>query len=133
MLLIIILAIAFVVLLATGILVDNFTDWFDGFGCKFGSACVAVALVLAIIPAIIVHMNKDGDIATNTQRYNSLVYQYENNLYDNDNDVGKKELMGEIQKWNENLARGRVMENNKWLSIYFPKELYDNFDFIEIN
>ena len=40
-------------------------------------------------------------MAKKQQRYNSLVYQLENNLYDNDNDLGKKELYNEVREWNE--------------------------------
>ena len=55
----------------------------------------------------------------------------ENNLYDNDNDIGKKELMDEIHEWNGNLAYCKKIQRNFWVGIYYPN-VYDNFEFIPL-
>lgn len=73
----------------------------------------------------------NGKIAKNQQRYNSLVYQLENNLYDNDNDLGKKELYDQIQDWNEDLAEGKALQRDIWVGAFYPN-IYDEFDFIEL-
>ena len=73
----------------------------------------------------------DGYIASNMVRYDSLVYQYENNIYDNDNDLGKRELIADIQDWNEDLAAYRVNQKDFWIGVYIPN-IYDQFEFIEL-
>lgn len=65
------------------------------------------------------------------QRYESLTYQLENNLYDNDNEVGKKQLYDEIRQWNEDVAYGKKMQDNIWVGVFYP-HIYDEFELIEL-
>lgn len=88
--------------------------------------------IISVVFLCVNYIGIDGDVERNQIRYDSLMYQYENCLYDNDNDVGKKELMSEIQNWNEDLAWGKTMQRNPWIGIYIPN-VYDQFDFIELH
>ena len=89
-----------------------------------------VAVLASIIIFAVNYIGLDGYIEENKARYESLVYQYENELYDNDNDIGKKELMAETQDWNEDLARNKANQDNFWIGIYIP-DIFDQFEFIE--
>lgn len=73
-----------------------------------------------------------GEIAANQEIYNALIYQLENNVYDNDNDIGKRELYEQITEWNSDLARGKAMQHDFWYGILYP-DIYDNFEFIELD
>lgn len=90
-----------------------------------------LATITMIISIIFANVGSEGEIASNQQRYESLVYQLENDLYDNDNDLGKKELYDEIRDWNEDLARGKAMQHDIWVGWFYPN-IYDNFEFIEL-
>lgn len=90
-----------------------------------------IVFIIMAIAALCNNIGANGNIAANKQLYNSLVYQLENNLYDNDNDIGKKELYNQITKWNTDLARGKEMQRNFWIGIFYPN-IYDNFEFIEL-
>ena len=100
------------------------------------SASIFAIGLFGVIASVVVlcvnYIGIDGDVERNQVRYDSLMYQYENYLYDNDNDVGKKELMSEIQNWNEDLAWDKTMQRNPWIGIYIPN-VYDQFDFIELH
>ena len=89
-----------------------------------------IAVIVSIIIFAVNYIGLNGDIEANKARYESLTYQYENELYDNDNDIGKKELMSEIQDWNEDLARHKANQDSFWIGIYIP-DIFDQFEFIE--
>lgn len=60
------------------------------------------------------------------------MYQYENNMYDNDDDIGKKQLMNQIQHWNEDLAFGKEMQRDFWIGIFIPN-VFDQFQHIDLD
>lgn len=77
------------------------------------------------------HINVNGYVSQMNTRYETLVYQYKNNVYDNDNDLGKRDLITDIQEWNEDLAYRKVAQNDIWIGIFYPN-IYDQFKFIEL-
>ena len=105
-------------------------DEFNIGAVAFCTSGVIIAVISLIVFAS-AHIGIDGYIAENKVRYDSLVYQYENDIYENDNDVGKYELMTAIQDWNEDLARYREIQDDLWIGIYIPN-IYDQFEFIEL-
>ena len=106
------------------------TDWL-----KYTGWVIVVLAALAIVISGIRMLDSYGDVdakvAQNNKRYESLVYQLENNLYDNDNDLGKKELYNEIREWNEDLAYYQAVQDNFWFGIFYP-DIFDQFEFIEL-
>lgn len=72
-----------------------------------------------------------GKLAKYEARYNSLKTQWEENFYDNDNDVGKRELIADIEYWNTDLAYRKTMSKDFWFGTFFP-DVYDQFEYIDI-
>lgn len=94
----------------------------------FMSLIVSIVMLMEIV---VKNTNVDAYIAENQMRYEMLVYQYENDIYDNDNDLGKRDLMEDIQEWNEDLAYYREAQDDFWVGIFYPN-VYDQFEFIEL-
>lgn len=90
-----------------------------------------IVAIIMLIVIIVENTNVDAYVAENQMRYEMLVYQYENDIYDNDNDLGKRDLMEDIQKWNEDLAYHRKAQDDFWVGIFHPN-VYDQFEFIEL-
>lgn len=91
-------------------------------------------MLVAVIELIVMgcnHFGVDGYIAKMNTRREMLVYQLENDIYDNENDLGKRELMTDIQSWNEDLANNKERQDDFWLGIFTPN-IYDQFEFIEL-
>lgn len=107
-----------------------YEEWIDGvcWGVLILSAIVAIIMSIFVIGA---NVGIEGKIASNEQRYEALVYQVENEIYENDNDVGKYELYNQVRKWNEDLAEGKAMQNDFWFGIFYPN-IFDEFEFIEL-
>ena len=105
--------------------------------CDYSGPFLVIAIIgfiVAIIMLIVIiveNTNVDAYVAENQMRYEMLVYQYENDIYDNDNDLGKRDLMEDIQEWNEDLAYYRKAQDDFWVGIFHPN-VYDQFEFIEL-
>ena len=96
------------------------------------TAICGLILIITIIAAIICNMGIKGELASKKETYNSLIYQATNNLYNNDNELGKKELANQIQEWNEDIALGKALQYDLWTGIFFPN-IYDELETIPIN
>lgn len=105
--------------------------------CNYSGPFLVIAIIgfiVAIIMLMVIiseNTNVDAYVAENQMRYDMLVYQYENDIYDNDNDLGKRDLMEDIQEWNEDLAYYREAQDDFWVGIFHPN-VYDQFEFIEL-
>ena len=105
-------------------------DGWEEFGAGISAFSVFCLLVAGLF-LIGCHVGVNGRTAKLQARYDSLVYQYENDIYDNDNDLGKRELMEDIQRWNEDLSANQKNQRDFWIGIYIPN-IYDQFEFIEL-
>ena len=123
----------FIALFAISVLAIIYTDEMSGWHLLATIAVVLtlIALLISTIGLASFYINADASVAKWETQYESLTYQLENNLYDNDNDIGKKELMDEIREWNGNLAYCKEIQRNFWVGIYYPN-VYDNFEFIPL-
>lgn len=90
-----------------------------------------IAVLISVIILMFNYLGVDGYVSQMNTRYEMLTYQYENDVYENDNDIGKRELITDIQSWNEDLAWHRENQRDLWIGIYIPN-IYDQFDFISL-
>lgn len=129
--------IVFMILLAAALTVAAvILDNRDYDGCSTVCGLLAgglfVAIVIMGIIAIVNNSGVNGQIAKLEAAHDSLVYQVENDIYENDNDLGKKQLADQIQEWNENIAYGKEMQRNFMWGIFYPN-IYDQFEPIPID
>lgn len=121
----------FIALFAISVLAIIYTDEMSGWHLLATIAVVLtlIALLISTIGLASVYIGADASVAKWETHYESLTYQLENNLYDND--IGKKELMDEIREWNEDLAYCKEIQRNFWVGIYYPN-IYNNLEFIPL-
>ena len=126
----------FLILIAISVvfLILNNNIWFEEWIDWVCGISLAISVITAAIMSIFIidaNVGIEGKIASNEQRYEALVYQVENEIYENDNDVGKHELYNQVREWNEDLAKGKAMQNDFWFGIFYP-DIFDKFEFIEL-
>lgn len=119
-----------VVCLGLGVYVEKRFGDYSGLFLVIAFLSFLVAIVMLVV-IVVKNTNVDAYVAENQMRYEMLVYQYENDIYDNDNDLGKRDLMEDIQEWNEDLAYYRKAQDDFWVGIFYPN-VYDQFEFIEL-
>ena len=107
--------------------VDEVLSWV---GCTFVTLGL-IATIVSLIGISIEHMGAEGYAAGLTEERKAIVYQLENNLYDNDNDIGKRELYTETTEWNTKIAKWTANQDNFWIGIYYA-DIYDQFETIEL-
>ena len=120
------LFVIFILVLVAGIILGRLTDW-ESLGSWLLIVLGSIAVAVSLFAMAVGYSTVDGYVAACEARYESLVYQYENDLYENDNDVGKYELMSDIREWNEDLAKYQECQDNFWIGIYYPN-IYDQFE-----
>ena len=118
----------FVIIIIAGFVL--FTYDLENLGIAI-SAIGIFGIIASVVVLAINYIGIDGYIARMNTRYETLVYQYENDIYDNNNDLGKRELMVDIQNWNEDLSSRRERQRDFWIGIYIPN-IYDQFEYIEL-
>ena len=64
------------------------------------------------------------------QDYEYYTYALENSIYENDNDLGKKELLDEIRDYNKDLYKNKKWEKNAWVGVWYP-DIYSDLNYIE--
>lgn len=127
----------FVIIFVIGVavlMVENYCEVIPEWGHSIAFVAAWVSGIITLILSIALlfcYTSIDATIAENQARYEALVYQMENEIYENDNDLGKKELYDEVREWNEDLAYGKAAMDNFWIGIFYVNEVYENFEFIE--
>lgn len=109
---------------------------YDAEGLGIASATITVfaglALVVCSIVSICIHSSADATAAEYNAERQSLIYQLENNLYDNDNDLGKKDLYDQITAYNKDVVSGRELHDNFLTACFYP-DIYDDLELIEFD
>lgn len=88
-----------------------------------------LGIAVSLFVIICSYVGLDGQVSANHTRYDTLVYQVENNIYDND--LGKRELIVDIQEWNEDLSFYKEAQDDFWIGIYIPN-VYDQFEYVPL-
>lgn len=89
-----------------------------------------LAIVISLIGILIAYSEAPGLIASNEARYDALTYKMESTTCRDEFGFLSKEVIDEVQNWNEDLAGNKAMQRNFWIGIYIPN-IYDSFEFID--
>ena len=88
---------------------------------------MTVAIMLAVI--INNNQNYDAEVAQLNETYAALQYKISTEFENDELGLIKKEIIDEIQEWNETVVYNKERSNDFWIGI-FQTKAYDNFDTI---
>ena len=126
-----ILLAAFVVAFVATLLIDGWRyEWAKIFMILVSTALGVLTIVLGV-GIIITNMTADSMAAEYEVRYEALTYQLENEMYEQDSECGKQQLMTQIMEYNAEIAAGRVGQGNIWYGIFVP-DIYNDLALIEM-
>ena len=108
---------------------DGVWDAISVISLVFSTAAFVLSVCLGGI-SIVARAGADAYLASMQEKRGALVYQLENDIYDNDNDLGKKELYSEITEYNCDVAEGKIKQNNIWVRNLYCN-VYDELELIE--
>lgn len=98
----------------------------------FGVAAIIAVIVLCCecVVAFDANIGAEARVASCRQRYNALIYKVESGACVDEFGLLNKEIIDEIQYWNENLAYRKEMQRDRWYGAFYPN-VYDEFETIE--
>ena len=89
----------------------------------FGVIALIVVFIMGSI-AFIDNTTKEATIARYQIKRDSLVFQLENNYYNNVVENGRENLMKEIYEFNATVVKGRINKENVWVGVFWPEDWY---------
>lgn len=110
------------------------------FICDHSEVTIVMGATIVIVIAIIVfttlgimfknYINANAEAAQLHERYNAIVYKIESDSCRDEFGLLNKEIIDEIQKWNENITYYQAKKDNFWIGIVYP-DIYDQFQTID--
>ena len=98
-----------------------------------GVITVVISCILLLIMIFILicqHSSSNAILQQNKERYNALTYKVESGACRDEFGLLSKEIVDEIQEWNEDVVYRKEMQNNFWIGIFYP-DIYDGFETID--
>lgn len=96
-------------------------------------AILTVSAIVAFIMSVILSVNQIYErisLSKYQERYNALTYKIESDSYRDDFGLLNKEVIDEIQDWNEDLTFKKSNQRDFWIGIFIPN-IYDEFEMID--
>lgn len=94
------------------------------------SIILGVVILFMTVAICIGNFGADAKAAKYKERYDSLVYQYENEIYCDDNVV--YDLLTDIREYNEDLTYYQEIQDDFWIGVFYPN-IFDQFELIELD
>ena len=94
------------------------------------SIVLGVVILFMTVAICIGNFGADAKAAKYKERYDSLFYQYENEIYCDDNVV--YDLLTDIREYNEDLTYYQEIQDDFWIGIFYPN-IFDQFELIELD
>lgn len=114
---------------------DSFMWKYDEAFGVLGRLLTAIGAIVSILMILVISFSYCGSsacAAENQATYDSLIFKLENTDCRDELGLLNKEIIDEVQAWNETLAYHETIQRDFWLGIFYPN-MYDEFKLIDLN
>lgn len=102
---------------------ESFFGWFIG----LGSGIIAIIMLIAIICA---HLGTDAKVELWREQYKALTYKLESGKCRDEFGLLSKEIIDEIQNWNQDVVYNKSIQKDFWIGVFYP-DIFDEFETID--
>ena len=89
-----------------------------------------IAVIAMSIGLCVTYSTVDAEIAMNEELYKAITYKVESGACRDEFGLLSKEVIDEVQEWNEDILYYQNMQDNFWVGIFYP-DIYDQFKTID--
>lgn len=123
----------FVILGVVGVVISikyEFEIGLSTIGAIIGFIC-SIAVVISLICIAVDYTTVDATIEKYNVRYETLCYKMESENIRDEFGLLNKEIIDDIQGWNEDIVFKQKIQDNFWVGIYYPN-IYNQFKAIPL-
>lgn len=111
----------------------SFLYWHDADIAAAGLVTSAFSGLIALVMLFFIigsHTNIDAKLEQKREAYNALTYKMESTTCRDDFGFLSKEVIDEVQEWNEDVRYYQAAQHDFWVGIFHPN-VYDEFETID--
>ena len=90
---------------------------------------LVLLIMLIIIPCV--YIGIDAKVEQSKEIYKATTYKVESGACRDEFGLLNKEIIDEIQSWNEDIVYKKVMQDNFWVGIFYA-DIYDTLETIDL-
>lgn len=137
-----------VLIVGIGLVIVGKMEWFDTRNenklrkflykndCTIKSSGRVTVVISGIIMVIMIfvfacaYIGVNAQVERNKERYNAITYKVESGACRDEFGLLNKEVIDEIQDWNEDVTYYKIFQKDFWVGIFVPN-IYDQFETID--
>lgn len=110
---------------------DFIYDHDEGLMCTGGAIILidGIFLTIAIAYMCCNFIGINAKVEQYKEKYNAITYKVESGACRDDFGLLNKEVIDEIQDWNENITYNKNIQRDFWIGVFYPN-VYDEFETI---
>lgn len=97
-----------------------------------GTIVMIFVCVICLICLICSYVGLDAQIALKDETYKALCYKIECDEAKDELGLRNKDVIDEVQRWNENIVYHQKIQDDFWVGIFYPN-IYDDFEIIDLS
>ena len=100
---------------------------------SFGWCTVVISGIIMVIMIVVfacAYIGVNAQVERNKERYNAITYKVESGACRDEFGLLNKEVIDEIQDWNEDVTYYKNFQKDFWVGIFVPN-VYDQFETID--